>query len=239
MTYLDIEEGGSSREGRRDQRPPRRLVDVRPPSWRTRFLRWSNRAPRAHCPRGVLAPTLQAEPAGPGRDVSDPRVHLHLRGGAGVGGEADIGYGGVPPSQTQGPSVLLKSVVEIATRPMSQEPAELGPDRSGISVMAVCCDPVRGDAGHRFGGSKECLGGSQIAVLAQHDIDQGSRHQRPMSTDAGTEEHRVSGTLLPMPRRIAQLPSLPVPDAPTCSCCHAALAARAEDRDCPPYSGNP
>jgi len=46
-----------------------------------------------------------------------------------------------------------------------------------------------------------------------------------MSTDAGTEEHRVSGTLLPMPRRIAQLPSLPVPDAPTCSCCDAALAA--------------
>ena len=135
--------------------------------------------------------------------------------------------------------VLLKSVVEIATRPMSHPPAELGPDRSGISVMAVCCDPVRGDAGHRFGGSKECLGGSQIAVLAQHDIDQGSRHQRPMSTDAGTEEHRVSGTLLPMPRRIAQLPSLPVPDAPTCSCCRAALAARAEDRDCPPYSGNP
>jgi hypothetical protein len=35
-----------------------------------------------------------------------------------------------------------------------------------------------------------------------------------MSTDDGTEEHHVSDTLLPMPRRIAQLPSLPVPDAP-------------------------
>ena len=70
--------------------------------------------------------------------------------------------------------VLLKSVVEIATRPMSHPPAELGPDRSGISVMAVCRDPVRRDTGHRLGGSKERLGGSQIAVLAQHDIDQGA-----------------------------------------------------------------
>jgi len=31
---------------------------------------------------------------------------------------------------------------------------------------------------------------------------------------------------------------LPVPDAPTCSCFDAALAAHAEDGDCPPYSGN-
>jgi hypothetical protein len=70
--------------------------------------------------------------------------------------------------------VLLKSVVEIATRPMSHLPAEPGLDRSGISVMAVCRDPVRRDAGHRLGRSKECLGGSQVAVLAQHDIDQGA-----------------------------------------------------------------
>ena len=48
-------------------------------------------------------------------------------------------------------------------------------------------------------------------------LPRASRHQRLMSTDAGTEEHRVSRTLLPMPRRIEQLPSLPVPDATTCS----------------------
>ena len=59
-----------------------------------------------------------------------------------------------------------------------------------------------------------------------------------MSTDAGTEEHRVSGKLLQMPRRIAQLPSLPVADAPTCSCCDAALAAHAQDGDCYPSFGN-
>src|SRR5579859_3958195 len=50
-----------------------------------------------------------------------------------------------------------------------------------------------------------------------------------MSTDAGTEEHRVSDTLLPMPRRIAQLPSLPNQDASTRLCCNAALAAHAGD----------
>ena len=68
--------------------------------------------------------------------------------------------------------VLLKSVVEVATHPMSHLPTELCPDRSGIGVMAVCRDPVRRDVSHRLGGSKECLGSDQIAVLAQHDIDQ-------------------------------------------------------------------
>jgi hypothetical protein len=70
--------------------------------------------------------------------------------------------------------VLLKSVVQIAARSMSHLPAKLGSDRSGIGVMAVCRDSCRRDAGHRFGRPKECLGGRQIAVLAQHDIDQGT-----------------------------------------------------------------
>ena len=70
--------------------------------------------------------------------------------------------------------VLLKSVVEVATHSMSHLPAELGPDRSGICIMAVCGDPCRRDTGHRLGRSKECLGGRQIAVLAQHDVDQGT-----------------------------------------------------------------
>jgi hypothetical protein len=62
--------------------------------------------------------------------------------------------------------------------------------------------------------------------------------QRSMSTDAGTEEHRVSGTLLPMPRRTPQLPSLPVPDAAICSCGNTALAAYAQGGNCPPYPGH-
>jgi len=53
--------------------------------------------------------------------------------------------------------VLLQSVVEVATRPMSNVQAELGPDRSGTSVMAVCRDPVRRDTGDRLGGSKNAL----------------------------------------------------------------------------------
>ena len=57
---------------------------------------------------------------------------------------------------------------------MPHLPAELNPDRSGIGVMAICRDPVRRDAGHHLGRSKECLGGRQIAVLAQHDVDQGT-----------------------------------------------------------------
>ena len=76
-----------------------------------------------------------------------------------------------PTSAFDAAMVLLKSVVEIATRPMSHLPTELGPDRSGIGVMAVCRDPVRRDIGDRLGGSKECLGSGKIAVLAQHDID--------------------------------------------------------------------
>jgi len=46
-TLLDANDGGSPGEGRPDQRTAPRLVDVGPPSWRTRFVRWSNRAPRA------------------------------------------------------------------------------------------------------------------------------------------------------------------------------------------------
>jgi hypothetical protein len=38
------------------------------------------------------------------RKCPDRRVHLHLRGGAGVGDEAHTCSGGEPPSQTLGPS---------------------------------------------------------------------------------------------------------------------------------------
>ena len=47
MTLPDVNEVGRPREGHPNQRPPPRLVDVGPPSWRTRFARWSNRAPSA------------------------------------------------------------------------------------------------------------------------------------------------------------------------------------------------
>jgi hypothetical protein len=49
-----------------------------------------------------------------------------------------------------------------------------------------------------------------------------------MSTNAGTEEHRISGALLSVPRRTPQFPSLPFPDVPASPCTNAALAAHAE-----------
>src|SRR5579859_6540568 len=68
--------------------------------------------------------------------------------------------------------VLLKSVIEVATCPVTYLPAEFSADRSGIRIMAICRDPVRRHARHSLGGSKERLGSSQVTVLAQHNIDQ-------------------------------------------------------------------
>ncbi len=67
--------------------------------------------------------------------------------------------------------VLLKSVVKAATRPVPHMFAEFSPDCPGIGVMAVGGDPIQGDISDRLGRSKECLGGSKIAVLAQHGVN--------------------------------------------------------------------
>jgi hypothetical protein len=45
-----------------------------------------------------------------------------------------------------------------------------------------------------------------------------------MPTDAGTEEHRIAGAALPVPRRPSQLSPLLILDAPTCSFSNAPLA---------------
>jgi hypothetical protein len=52
--------------------------------------------------------------------------------------------------------------------------AELCPDCPGIGAVAVRGHLVRGDAGDRLGRAKECFGGGEVAVLAQHDVDQGA-----------------------------------------------------------------
>jgi hypothetical protein len=59
-----------------------------------------------------------------------------------------------------------------------------------------------------------------------------------MSTNAGTEEHLISGAVLPVPGRTSQLSPLSIPDAPTYSFRNAPLAAYAKDCDCPPCFGN-
>ena len=70
--------------------------------------------------------------------------------------------------------VLLKSVVEISARSMPHLFAELGSDRSGIGIMAISGDPIRSDAGHRLGRSKEYPGGSKVTLLTEHDVNQGA-----------------------------------------------------------------
>ena len=70
--------------------------------------------------------------------------------------------------------VLLKSVVEISARPMPHMLAEFGSDSSGIGIMAIGDDPIRRDAGHRLGRSKECPGSSKLTMLAQPDVNQGA-----------------------------------------------------------------
>jgi hypothetical protein len=70
--------------------------------------------------------------------------------------------------------VLLKSVVEISARAMSHMFAKLGPDGARIGVMPIGGDPIRRDAGHRLGRSKECPGSSKVTMLAQPDVNQGA-----------------------------------------------------------------
>jgi hypothetical protein len=70
--------------------------------------------------------------------------------------------------------VLLKWVVEISARPMPRMFAELGSDSSGIGIMAISGDPIRRDACHRLGRSKECPGGSKVTMLAEHDVNEGA-----------------------------------------------------------------
>src|SRR3984885_13307953 len=70
--------------------------------------------------------------------------------------------------------VLLKSVVEISAPPLPHMFAKLGSDRSGVGIMAINGAPIRSDAGHRLGRSKEFPGGSKVTMLAQHDVNQGA-----------------------------------------------------------------
>jgi hypothetical protein len=78
--------------------------------------------------------------------------------------------------------VLLKSVVEISARPMPHMFAEFGSDRSGIGIMPIGGDPIRSDAGHRLGRSKECPGSSKVTMPAQPDV-----HQSTVAIDRAIE----------------------------------------------------
>jgi site-specific DNA recombinase len=61
-------------------------------------------------PRGLLAAALQAEPARSGRDVPDPGLRVHPRGGARLGGQAGAaaGRGPAPAARRQSRPVLAR-----------------------------------------------------------------------------------------------------------------------------------
>jgi hypothetical protein len=89
--------------------------------------------------------------------------------------------------------VLLKSVVEISARPMPHMFAELGPDGARIGVMSIGGDPIRSDAGHRLGRSKECPGSSKVTMLAEHDWHHVFR--RSLVTASGTSKYLEQPTM--------------------------------------------
>jgi hypothetical protein len=70
--------------------------------------------------------------------------------------------------------ILLKAIIQITVGPMPHRLAELHPDRPGIGVVAVCCHSVRGDAGDRLGRAKEGLCRGEVAMFAEHYVDQGA-----------------------------------------------------------------
>ena len=57
---------------------------------------------------------------------------------------------------------------------MPHAPAEFHPDRPRVGVVAVRRDPVGDHTRDRLCRSKETLGRGEVAVLAEHDVDQGT-----------------------------------------------------------------
>src|SRR5271166_5616432 len=57
---------------------------------------------------------------------------------------------------------------------MPHAPAEFHPDRPRIGIVAVRRNAVRNHTGDRLCRSKETLGRGEVAVLAEHNVDQGA-----------------------------------------------------------------
>src|SRR5580658_4476814 len=71
--------------------------------------------------------------------------------------------------------VLLDPIIQILVRPEFYAFVQFGPDRAWVTVMTIRRDTRGGDAGHGFGGSKECLRRLHVALLAQPDVDKGTK----------------------------------------------------------------
>src|SRR5277367_2915448 len=71
--------------------------------------------------------------------------------------------------------VLFDSIVQILISPMFYTRIQFSPDRAWVTVVTVRRDTRGSDAGHRFGRSEERLGCRHVALLAQPDVDKGTR----------------------------------------------------------------
>src|SRR5580700_5866824 len=71
--------------------------------------------------------------------------------------------------------ILLDPIVQILVGPMAHIISEFGPNCSWITVMPIRRHPGRREAGYRFGGLEERLGGRHVAGLAQPDVYQCAR----------------------------------------------------------------
>src|SRR4051812_17027051 len=58
--------------------------------------------------------------------------------------------------------ILLQPIVQGGAGPVPHILAQRRADGAGVAVVAVRRDPVRRDAGHRFGGAEARLGGCHI-----------------------------------------------------------------------------
>ena len=68
--------------------------------------------------------------------------------------------------------ILLKSVIQIRVGPMPNHFAQFAPDRGRVSVVTIGRDPVGDNPNHRPGRTKERFGGGEIAVLAEHHVNE-------------------------------------------------------------------
>ena len=87
-----------------------------------------------------------------------------------------------PVSAFDATVILLQPVVQVATSSVPHTFAQLGPDRAGVTVVAVRCDPVRCHPSDRLRRPEERLRGRHVAVFTEHHI-----HERTGAVDSAIE----------------------------------------------------
>jgi len=70
--------------------------------------------------------------------------------------------------------ILLQTIIEVLIGSVPHARTKLCPDCPRIGIVAVCRDSIRDHSGDRLCRSKEARGRGEVAVLAEHDVDQGA-----------------------------------------------------------------